>query len=307
MRLILLLGLLFVIYSICSSMFFWRTLIVTLRLYAAGDDIYDFVKLDDTPNATSTVHIPLIMHRTWANDAFLKQYNLEVTQHFNHCLELYSRKQWTTILWTDDSIRSFLQKHYPQFLPTFDEYRFTIQRVDAARYFILYHYGGVYMDMDIGCSSTKDIGNIVSYMEVSGKQVALPQTEPIGVSNDVMFASKNSAFFKEAIDTLPTKNRWFGIHYLTVLYSTGSLFVSLLYFSQKPPEKRPIAIIPPRLYSEKGTSYFRHFRGNTWHYRGEWVFGYWFVLEFVLFFMLLLLLWMRLRPLRLRRKLSKKI
>ena len=57
-----------------------------------------------------------------------------------------------------------------------------------------------------------------------------------------------------AIDALPTKNRWFGIHYLTVLYSTGSSFLSLLYY-QKPLERRQNAIIPPRLYTErKGNS-----------------------------------------------------
>lgn len=37
---------------------------------------------------------------------------------------------------------------YPWFLETFDTYRFPIQRADAIRYFILAHYGGVYIDLD---------------------------------------------------------------------------------------------------------------------------------------------------------------
>lgn len=47
--------------------------------------------------------------------------------------------------WTDDNIRQLIQKQYPWFLDTFDEYPYPIQRVDAGRYFILYHYGGVYL------------------------------------------------------------------------------------------------------------------------------------------------------------------
>ena len=288
----------------------WLTLIDTFNLYAAGDDIYNFIHLEklQIQIENTPVEIPRIIHRMWPNDEFLKQDNLEITSNFNRCIDLYRKRSesWTTVLWTDHSIREWLQTHYPQFISTFDAYPFQIQRVDAARYFILYHYGGVYMDMDIGCYRTKDIGDLVDYMEASGKLVALPQTDPVGLSNDVMFASKNSTFFREAIDALPTKNRWFGIHYLTVLYSTGSLFLSLLYYNQKPLERRQIAIIPPRLYTERETRYFRHLPGSTWHGKDQWIVRHWFVLvlAIILFLIMLLLLWNR-RPLRFRRKQSK--
>lgn len=104
------------------------------------------------------------------------------------------------------------------------------------------------MDMDIGCFTSKDIGDIINYMEATGKTVALPQTEPLGLSNDVMLSSANSTFFKEAIGALPAESKWFGIHYLTVLYSTGSLFLSAVLQSEA---TRP-------LYTEKGMRYFRH-------------------------------------------------
>lgn len=285
--------------------FFWIALIDTLKLYSAGNNIYDAINLDETPQKrNATIEFPRLIHRMWPNDEFLKQDNTEITRNFNRCIDLH-KENFTTILWTDVSIKNWMQSHYPQFISTlFDAYPFQIQRVDAARYFILYHHGGVYMDMDIGCFKTKDIGDLVTYMEASGKQVALPQTDPVGLSNDVMFAKKNSQFFKKAIDALPTKNRWFGIHYLTVLYSTGSLYLSLLYFNQKPLERKQIAIIPPRLYSKRGTRYFLHFHGSTWHGKDQWIVRNWFAFLIILFFILLLLLWVRLRPI-IRRKQSK--
>ena len=54
-------------------------------------------------------------------------------------------------MWTDEDNRAFLQKHYAWFLPVYDGYSKTIMRVDAIRYFFLYHFGGVYADLDIEC------------------------------------------------------------------------------------------------------------------------------------------------------------
>jgi mannosyltransferase OCH1-like enzyme len=44
--------------------------------------------------------------------------------------------------------RDFIAKEYPWFLSTYDGYAFPIQRVDTVRYFILRHYGGIYLDLD---------------------------------------------------------------------------------------------------------------------------------------------------------------
>lgn len=54
-------------------------------------------------------------------------------------------------LWTDSSSRKFMATHYPSFLPTFDSYEYPIQRADAIRYFVLHRFGGIYMDLDVGC------------------------------------------------------------------------------------------------------------------------------------------------------------
>lgn len=37
---------------------------------------------------------------------------------------------------------------YPWFLETFDSYPYPIQRADAIRYFVLHHFGGIYIDLD---------------------------------------------------------------------------------------------------------------------------------------------------------------
>lgn len=42
----------------------------------------------------------------------------------------------------------FIEDNYNWFLPTYDSYKFPIQRVDVMRYFIIRYYGGIYLDLD---------------------------------------------------------------------------------------------------------------------------------------------------------------
>ncbi len=89
--------------------------------------------------------IPRVIHQTWKD------------QHIPEPLATYQRSvlaqhpDFDYRLWTDADNRNLVALHYPWFLDTYDSYRHHIERVDAARYFILFHHGGVYMDLDTEC------------------------------------------------------------------------------------------------------------------------------------------------------------
>ena len=54
------------------------------------------------------------------------------------------------ILWTADAIDTLIQKYAPHNIATmYKEVRFVVQRVDIARFFLLYIYGGLYVDLDV--------------------------------------------------------------------------------------------------------------------------------------------------------------
>jgi mannosyltransferase OCH1-like enzyme len=44
------------------------------------------------------------------------------------------------------------ERRYLWFLETFDSYPYPIQRADAIRYFVLHHFGGIYIDLDDVCT-----------------------------------------------------------------------------------------------------------------------------------------------------------
>lgn len=52
-------------------------------------------------------------------------------------------------IWNDDSIREFISKRYSFALPAMLNARNHAEASDIARYLIIYHYGGYYMDWDI--------------------------------------------------------------------------------------------------------------------------------------------------------------
>jgi len=60
------------------------------------------------------------------------------------------------VLTDDADNRAFIQSHFPWFLDRYDAYPFTIQRVDAYRYFWLFLHGGFYLDLDIQCLKPLD-------------------------------------------------------------------------------------------------------------------------------------------------------
>lgn len=176
------------------------------------------------------------------------------------------------MLWTDDLSREFIAKHYPAHLHMYDSYEFPIQRADSIRYFILHHFGGVYMDLDIGCRRRLDP------LLQGDWEVILPITKPVGISNDLIFSSKGSAFMDGTVHGLAAFNHKYFSNYPTVMFSTGPMFLSAQYaiFSASHPltESHPrseIRVLPKSLYGKNAPisdvphSFFSHFYGSSWH------------------------------------------
>ena len=77
---------------------------------------------------------------------------LEWETSYDSCHGIH-RRYGTTYSWklyTDSDMRAFMKENYGWFLKTYDAYPYNIQRVDAARYFIIRHYDGIYLDLDVG-------------------------------------------------------------------------------------------------------------------------------------------------------------
>jgi len=96
--------------------------------------------------------IPKIIHQIyWDFYGNSKEIPEKWKNYHNTWKEKFPEPEYTHILWDYDKCRNLIKENYKWFLTTFDNYPKHIQRVDSARYFILYHHGGIYADLDCEC------------------------------------------------------------------------------------------------------------------------------------------------------------
>lgn len=74
-------------------------------------------------------------------------------------------------VWTDAHLRELVAEEFPLHQGVYDSYDAHIKRVDASRLFVLYRYGGLYMDLDFTCIRPPH------RLFVAGQVTLLPQTK----------------------------------------------------------------------------------------------------------------------------------
>jgi hypothetical protein len=87
--------------------------------------------------------IPHRLHQLYKDENIPKDYQPFIKSWVKH------HPKWEYWFWSDQDARRLIMDEYPQYLAMYDSYSNNLLRSDAARYFILYHYGGVYADMDM--------------------------------------------------------------------------------------------------------------------------------------------------------------
>lgn len=205
---------------------------------------------------------PLILHQTYRTRDSVPEKWRNTSES---CRRLHGH--WAEqYFWSDESGRAFIAEHFSsEALANYDSYVFPIQRVDALRYYVLYHYGGVYLDLDIGCLAALDRVGVTRY------PFGLASTVPIGFSNDFMMARARHPFMKHLIERLARHNQWYINYYLTVMYSTGPMFLTINYLEYMRLAERSasdsIYVLNETLYGSLNDSanLFYHVEGSSWH------------------------------------------
>jgi mannosyltransferase OCH1-like enzyme len=227
---------------------------------------------DYTPTFTEP-KIPRIIHYIWFNNIYPNHEasgapsigfgSPELCQKFNPGYEIR--------MWNATSARELLGSEYPWFLATYDAYQYPIQKVDALKYFALYHFGGIYMDLDVACRRSLD--------PLLDFQAWFPEASPLGVNNDLMASAAKHPIMKKMTEGLVTHNWNLLFPYLTIFWTTGPQFTSTILrewyerceddkcFQRRSAEDTDstcFAILPRIFYSEEYT-FFGHKPGGTWH------------------------------------------
>jgi len=160
--------------------------------------------------------IPKLIHQSWRDGGFPKDM---FNWRWQAGLETLN-PDWKLMHWTDESSRQLIASEYPWFLKTYDAYPSYIQRCDAARYFIIYHHGGVYADLDMECFRPFE-------PVIAGKRVVLSYKQGTNMSRglvNAIFASEPRHPFWSTVFALLVNRSNEGAHATThvdVVRSTG--------------------------------------------------------------------------------------
>ena len=203
--------------------------------------------------------IPKIIHQTYINESIPERWRTPQKD----CIDLHPDYEY--ILWTDAKSREFIQTEYPWFLPTFDGYQHPIQRADTIRYFVLAHYGGVYIDLDQGCN--RKLTSLLSFT------AWVRRTIPTGISNDLMGSVPQHPFFLQVIESLQGADRKWVLPYITIMASTGPLFLSVVWKKWMSKHSNldqtqwagRVRVLMPDLAEGRPWSFFTSYGGSSWH------------------------------------------
>jgi mannosyltransferase OCH1-like enzyme len=151
-------------------------------------------------------NIPKIIHQTAPLDKSKWHPIWEKCQnswkhHFEH---------WEYRFWTDEDLDEFIKTKYSWFYLTYISYPRNIHKIDAARYFILYEYGGMYVDMDFECIQNFE------HMLTENK-VYIAESEYKNIIYDKNDPYYEYELFQNALMITPPKNEFWKIVFLELL------------------------------------------------------------------------------------------
>ena len=234
-------------------------------------------------NRCNGSHIPKILHHTWVDYDIPSKWDTT----YQSCLAKHS--DYEHKLWSHDDMDNFIEKEYAWFFPIYKNYPYQIQRAASFRYFAMYHYGGVYIDLDIGChNSVSDI-----LRNLSGYRVLLAETKPTGITNAFQASVPKHPLYSLAISRLKCTSWWHVIPYIHVMFGTGPMFFTGT--AQMNPSKDDTYVIP---YYDFRVKNFWLIKGQSWQIQWDswfWLmlnnipYGFWNVFTFILFMMIVML------------------
>ena len=185
--------------------------------------------------------IPQIIHQTWKDE--------QIPQPMRALATSWKRNHpdWEYRLWTEEENREFIQTHYPEFLTRYDAYIYPIQRVDAVRYFLLYTFGGLYIDLDFECFHSLEpllSGHECLFGLEPQAHCEIHHRERI-IGNALMATAPEHPFFQVIIEELVSSDAPQEHRNNLILETTGPFMLTRVYNHFQP---RDVTLLPSKYF-----------------------------------------------------------
>lgn len=249
-----------------------------------------------------------IIHQIWFGTIPNKFTAKKAYKKLKKCRDsvLIKNPTWLRFEWNKELCLKLVKTFFPQHQDMYKNYKYEIQRCDVIRYFILYRYGGWYVDMDYFCNKSFD-----EVHKIYRNKIYLVQTpnktffqDSDYVSNSLMYSVPNHPFWKEVFIHLE-KNQFatYMSKHLKVMFTTGPGIINRIYSYYKyrykvkslPYEKfQPFGVNDIKKFNLTDDIYTVHMVNSSWSGKDTKILDFllteWKILLFLLFIFLLLLI-----------------
>ena len=199
----------------------------------------------------NTECVPKIIHQLWKDNNIPKHLlMMQESVKNNH-------PNYKYMFWTDSSLEHFIKRYYPgmwSFYNTGLEY--IIQKIDFVRLLLIYHYGGVYIDLDsLSIKNTDSILNYpCSFINTKKHDSFLDSKYSFIINNAFIAAEPQNDFIRKImLDIINYKDPdnykdycSFNPIYTKILKSAGPLCITDSYLSY--PYKDLVNLLPNSYY-----------------------------------------------------------
>ena len=185
--------------------------------------------------------------QTWKTSEIPHYYSayMDKLAHYN--------EGYTHVFFTDETIIKFFTFVCPEYYDTFRGLKYKIQQIDFFRYLAVYHYGGIYLDLDMEI--------VASFDDINKEKCVFPVElsntggNDILVGNYAFYAPKGHPFLKHIIDNIVNppmtlseieeaqKNNGDDKEHVYVYCTTGPELVTRCYWTY--PNRDEIELIKP--------------------------------------------------------------
>jgi len=172
----------------------------------------------DLPLGHLSGGIPAIIHQTWEST--------RIPTAFVPWMKSWAAayQEWHYVFWTPDGAQAMISTKFPVESLSYSSYPLKLQKLDARRYFVMYEYGGIFVDLDMeslrGMDDTlkpyscvlaqhpiKSVDNRVTYV----------------IANNFLACRPHHPFYKFVLDAL---SQYQIDHGKDILSTTGYYFLS---------------------------------------------------------------------------------
>ena len=215
-------------------------------------------EIGDNIKTNEPAELPKIIHHICPTD--FKKWNQKWFLCYHSWKSLYPPPEYTHMHWDDKELTEFIDTNYPWFSDMYKSYDVNIKRYDIARLFLLYHYGGIYADMDYIVYKN-------FFDELPKDKISIPESPykwNEEIQNSLMMSPPKQEFWLLAIDAAYNKKDY------DVFSATGPQLLTPIY--NKYPDlvnKLPVDLYNPNVYDsttyDETKIYAKHLLTTVWN------------------------------------------